>query len=64
MLHDARLETEENGTMSNWNQGPQSYAESAKMAQQSHQQYAPGCAPNTSNWNWMARENYYKNGGK
>lgn len=50
--------------MSNWNQGPQSYAESAKMAQQSHQQYAPGCAPNTSNWNWMARENYYKNGGK
>ena len=50
--------------MSNWNNGPQSHDEATKMAQDSHKQYAPGCAPNTSNWSWMARDNYYKNGGK
>lgn len=47
-----------------WKKGPQSYLEAQKMAQQSHQQYAPGCAPNTSNWDYTARQNYYKYGGK
>lgn len=50
--------------MSNWKNGPKSHAEAQNMARQSHGTYAPGCAPNTSNWSYDARQNYYKAGGK